>query len=97
MRKSDLLRAWQEETQKEIPGGINLKVHATLLETLSAVITRGLVCNDEVPLPGLGKFTVKETAARKGRNPGTGEAIEIPAGRKVVFKASKVVKDRLAR
>ena len=45
--------------------------------------------------PGLGKLKVKETNARTGRNPRTGEAIEIPAGRKVVFSPGKDFKEAL--
>lgn len=54
-----------------------------------------LLANDEITLPGLGKLKVKETAARTGRNPRTGEVLEIPAGRKVVFAPGKEFKEKL--
>ena len=42
---------------------------------------------------GFGEWSVKETAARTGRNPKTGEPIEIAAGRKVVFKSGSGLKN----
>lgn len=49
----------------------------------------GLKQDGEAALPGLGKLKVKARAARKGRNPQTGEAIDIPATRVVVFSPAK--------
>jgi DNA-binding protein HU-beta len=49
----------------------------------------------EVSLPGFGKFKVKETAARDGRNPSTGAAIKIAASKKLTFTPAKAVKDTL--
>ncbi|MDT0576108.1 HU family DNA-binding protein [Croceicoccus sp. F390] len=50
---------------------------------------------EEVAVPGFGKFTVKDRPARKGRNPSTGEEIDIAASKKVAFTAAKGLKDRL--
>lgn len=50
---------------------------------------------DDVALSGLGKFSVKTSAEREGRNPATGASITIPASRKLAFSAAKAVKDRL--
>lgn len=52
-----------------------------------------LAGGDDVPLPELGKLVIATRAARKGRNPKTGEPIDIPETRRVKFKASKDVKD----
>lgn len=49
----------------------------------------------EVMLPGIGKLKVKQTKARMGRNPRTGEPIQIPAGKKVMFTAAKELKEKL--
>jgi DNA-binding protein HU-beta len=46
-------------------------------------------------LPGLGKFVVVQRQARKGRNPATGEEMEIPAKPAVKFTVSKLVKDKI--
>lgn len=51
---------------------------------------------DEVNLAGFGKFKAKDSPARQGRNPATGETIEIAASRKLGFSPAKQVKDALA-
>lgn len=49
----------------------------------------------EVRLAGFGSFAVSERAARKGRNPATGEEVDIPASKSVKFKPAKDLKTRL--
>jgi DNA-binding protein HU-beta len=49
----------------------------------------------EVALPGFGKFKVKATPEREGRNPASGEKITIPASRKLTFAPAKAIKDAL--
>ena len=49
----------------------------------------------EVSLPGFGKFKVKETLEREGRNPANGERIKIAASKKLTFSPAKAVKDPL--
>ena len=56
---------------------------------IAAALTRG----DKITLPGFGTFKVVETAARTGRNPQTGEPVEIPAKRKVKFNPTQALKD----
>ncbi len=56
-------------------------------------ITEVLIAHDKLQLPGFGTFETKERKARQGRNPHTGETIDIPAGTAPVFKASKALKD----
>ena len=56
-------------------------------------VTRALSGGSSVSLVGFGTFTVKSRAARTGRNPRTGEAIEIAASRVPGFKAGKALKD----
>jgi hypothetical protein len=51
---------------------------------------------EDFSLPSFGKFKVKDSAARQGRNPATGETIEIAASRKLGFSPAKQVKDVLA-
>jgi DNA-binding protein HU-beta len=65
------------------------------LNSLGDVAAAELLGGGEVPFPGLGKLVVVETAARTGRNPSTGVAIQIPAGRRASFKAGKELKDAL--
>jgi DNA-binding protein HU-beta len=59
------------------------------LEHLQTSLTQG----EKVSLPGFGNFEVAERAARQGRNPQTGETIDIPASKAVKFKAGKALKD----
>ena len=56
-------------------------------------VTRALAGGNSVSLVGFGTFTVKERAARMGRNPRTGEPIEIKASKVPGFKAGKALKD----
>lgn len=63
------------------------------LQSIEVAVTEVLVNGGEVTLQGLGKFTTQEKAARVGRNPQTGEPLEIPASRVVKFKVGKALKD----
>ena len=54
-----------------------------------------LLAGGEIPLTGLGKLKVREAAARAGRNPRTGESIEIPASQKVVFTPGKALREAM--
>lgn len=96
MTKSELLKEWQEEASKHIPGGLSMVKHDALLNTLCKVIAAELAAGGEVPLPHIGKLQVRDVAARTGRNPATGEPIEIPAKRKVALVVAKAMKDTLA-
>lgn len=49
----------------------------------------------ETSIPGFGKFKVKETPAREGRNPSTGAALKIAASKKLTFTPAKAIKDAL--
>ena len=57
------------------------------------VVTEALAAGDKVQLVGFGTFEVRERAARTGKNPQTGEALEIPASKAPAFKAGKALKD----
>ena len=65
---------------------------------VDAVITAigdALVAGESVQFLGFVTFSVKEIAAHNGRNPRTGEVVEIAASRRPVFSASKTLKDKL--
>lgn len=62
------------------------------LDALMKAIQAGLVKGEEVALVGFGRFEVRERAARKGLNPQTKTAINIPAAKVPVFKAGKTLK-----
>ncbi len=63
------------------------------VDTMLDSITGALQKKDQVTLVGFGTFSIKERAARTGRNPQTGEAIAIKAANVPTFKAGKALKD----
>ena len=69
------------------------KAVAAVLDSIAAELTAG----NRVQLAGFGIFETKTRQARTGRNPKTKEAIEIPASTSVAFKASKTLKDAVAK
>lgn len=58
-------------------------------------MANALIVGVDVKVAGFGTFAVKATKARVGRNPKTGEAIAIPAGKKVTFKPSPELKGKI--
>jgi DNA-binding protein HU-beta len=66
-----------------------------LVDAVFAGIAEAAVAGDEVSLNGFGKFKVKDTPAREGRNPSTGATIQIAASKKITFAPAKAVKDKL--
>lgn len=66
-----------------------------VLEALENMVADLLSQGTEVTIPGIVKISTKATEARVGRNPATGVPINIPAGRKIVFKALKSLKDAI--
>jgi len=66
-----------------------------LVDGVFAAITDAAAKGEEVSLNGFGKFKVKDTPAREGRNPSTGATIQIAASRKLSFAPGKAVKDKL--
>jgi DNA-binding protein HU-beta len=65
------------------------------VDAVFAAIADAAAKDDEVSVNGFGKFKVKVSAAREGRNPSTGATIQITASKKLTFGAAKAVKDRL--
>lgn len=87
MTKLDLINVVADSaelTKKQAEAAVNA--------TFDAIVS-ALKDGDKVQLIGFGTFEVKATAEREGRNPKTGEAITIAAGKKVTFSPSKSVKD----
>ena len=63
------------------------------LEALIGAITNALKSGDNVAIAGFGSFEVRARAARTGRNPKTGEALQIAASKAPAFKPGKALKD----
>jgi integration host factor subunit alpha len=66
-----------------------------ITETLLEIIKSSLASGEDVLVSGFGKFCVKEKAARKGRNPATGEVAILPARRVVTFKWSGKLREKV--
>lgn len=69
---------------------------ARALDGFTDAVSNALKAGDSIALIGFGTFSVKERAARKGRNPKTGEEIAIAASKVPEFKAGKGLKDAVA-
>lgn len=87
MTKKELVSAMAEKTEQT-----KVKT-AEMLDALIEVVSEALSNGEEVAIAGLGKFEVRERAARNGRNPQTGEAITIAASKVPAFKAAKALKN----
>jgi DNA-binding protein HU-beta len=72
---------------------IQKKQSEAILNDLVGLVTKHLQKGDRIRLVGLGVLQVRKRAARMGRNPATGQPIEIKASKKVAFRASKELKE----
>jgi len=85
-------------TRKHLAANLAKTHHLTkragqeLLDDLVELITKHLKRGERVRIAGLGILQVRQRAARMGRNPATGEVIQIKAGKKVTFRPSKELK-----
>jgi DNA-binding protein HU-beta len=66
-----------------------------IVDALFSSIADAAAKGEEISLNGFGKFKVKETPAREGRNPSTGATIQIAAAKKISFAPAKGLKDKL--
>lgn len=87
MNKGELIDAVSAQT------GLAKAEATRAVDAVFDTITTTLRSGDTVALVGFGTFSVKSRAARSGRNPRTGETIEIAASRVPGFKAGKALKD----
>lgn len=87
MNKSELIDAVAEKSE------VSKKQASVMLDAFVNTVTGALSDGDQIVLPGFGTFSVGLRSARKGRNPKTGETIEIKASRVAKFKAGKGLKD----
>ncbi len=87
MNKSELVAAVAAKagiTKKDAESAVNAVIDS---------ITEALTENDKVQLVGFGTFEVRSRDAREGRDPRTGDVIDIPASKSPAFKAGKALKD----
>ena len=91
MNKSQLIEAVASEL-----GGSKVAA-GRAIEAVITSITRGIEKDDAVTITGFGTFAKKDRPARTGRNPSTGEPLEIKASKTVSFKASDSLKKTVAK
>lgn len=89
MNKTDLINSIATKS------GLNKKNSEAALNAFIGSVEESLKGGDKVVLVGFGTFEVRKRAARKGRNPQTKKEITIPASKAPVFKAGKVLKDKV--
>jgi DNA-binding protein HU-beta len=90
MTKTELIEALAEKadlTKAEV---------ARFISAFTETVTDEIKAGEKVTLTGFGTFSVSERSARKGRNPQTGEEIDIAASKLPKFKAGKGLKDKVA-
>ena len=89
MNKTELVAAMAEQTN------LSKKDAEAALKAFIDVVSEELRKGEKVQLVGFGTFEVSERAAREGRNPQTGETMEIKASKTPKFKAGKALKDMM--
>lgn len=89
MSKTELIAAMAEKS------GLSKKDAGAALDAMLDSVKESLAKGEAVQIIGFGTFDVSERAARTGRNPQTGEEMEIAASKSVKFKSGKALKDAL--
>lgn len=87
MNKQELISNISEKT------GLTKKDTGTILEAFTEVVTDALAQGDKVQVVGFGTFETRQRAARKGRNPQTGEEMDIPESTVPAFKPGGKLKE----
>ena len=90
MTKSELIQRLAERNPH-----LYMRDIKKIVDTVFNEITAALVEGDRVELRGFGAFSVKEREARTGRNPRTGESVQVEAKRLPFFKTGKALRERL--
>ena len=89
MNKTQLIQKIAEN------GNMTKKDAEAALNAVVAAISDAVAAGEKVQVSGFGSFDVKARDARTGRNPKTGEAVEIPASKYVAFSAGSALKDKV--
>ena len=87
MNKTELVAAMADQS------GLSKKDAEKALKAFTDVVAEQLKKEDKIQLVGFGTFEVSKRAAREGRNPQSGEVMNIPASKAPKFKAGKALKD----
>ena len=87
MNKTELVEAVADKTS------LSRSTAAVAVEAVLEAVAASLAAGEPVTVPGFGTFDVRERSARTGRNPRTGEAIQVAASRVPTFRAGKPLRD----
>lgn len=90
MTKTELIEKIANDT------GVTKKVAGEMLDSYHATIAAELAADNDVTIVGFGTWSAKHREARAGRNPATGEPMQLKASRTPAFKAGKGFKDAVA-
>jgi DNA-binding protein HU-beta len=93
-KKEPIMALGKKEIAATVAARMEADVKATeaTVNTTFDVMGEELAKGEQINIAGFGQFSVRDRAARTGRNPSTGEAIEIPASKVAAFKAAKGLK-----
>ena len=91
MNKIDIINKVAEEMK------LNQKVAKIAVDTIVDTIKKAIINNERVEIRGFGSFTLRSYKAYKGRNPKTGERIQVEPKKLPFFKVGKELKDRVDR
>jgi integration host factor subunit alpha len=86
-----------QKVRETFQGRYTKKKSTEIVETLLEILKRTLEDGEDVLISGFGKFCVKEKKERKGRNPATGESMVLDKRRRVGFKCSGKLRERINR
>ena len=89
MIKSELIKYVSEKV------GVTHEVAELAVNTIFDAMTEALVRNEGIEIRGLGRFKVRNDGGRKGRNPKTGEIIDVAPKKRPFFKVGKELKERV--
>ncbi len=89
LTKAQIIDAIPEEL------GISRKKSVEIVETLLEIVKRQMENGEDVLISGFGKFCVKDKKSRRGRNPATGSDMMLEKRRVVVFRCSKLLRDKI--
>lgn len=87
MTKADII----ENTYDKV--GISKKETSRIVQSVFDIMKETLESGENIKISGFGNFTVRQKKKRRGRNPQTGEEIEITARKVITFKTSNILKD----
>jgi DNA-binding protein HU-beta len=96
MNKGELVDRVAEKASESLGSSVTKKQADAVVSAVFETIMEAVSAGDKVTLVGFGSFESRERKAREGRNPKTGDRMEIPATKVPAFSAGKLFKDKVA-